>query len=144
MLAESTGPTSPPPRVVEGGQGANLPELLTFLIAARRLILSITAAVVVAGLLYAKIATPIYRSDTLIQVEEKKKGIAGLEDLNALMPSDNAADAEIEITSFSAGRRGNRSCSSRVGRRACAALASLLRLGRRAPRRRSPRDPGGA
>ena len=97
MLVESTGPTSPPPRVVEGGQGANLPELLTFLIAARRLILSITAAVVVAGLLYAKIATPIYRSDTLIQVEEKKKGIAGLEDLNALMPSDNAADAEIEI-----------------------------------------------
>jgi len=97
MLVESTGPTSPPPRVVEGGQGANLPELLTFLIAARRLILSITAAVVVAGLLYAKVATPIYRSDTLIQVEEKKKGIAGLEDLNALMPSDNAADAEIEI-----------------------------------------------
>src|SRR5207253_1540757 len=62
--------------------GAALHERLATLVASRWLILYITAAAVLAGLLYARLATPIYRSDVLIQVEEKKRGIAGLDDLS--------------------------------------------------------------
>jgi tyrosine-protein kinase Etk/Wzc len=91
----------PPPQVQQpledGDEGASLHEYLGTLIGARWLILSITVAAVLAGLLYAKLATPIYRSDALLQVEEKKKGIAGLEDLANLVPTESAADTEIEI-----------------------------------------------
>ena len=81
----------------DGDEGASLHDYLATLIGSRWLILSITAAALVLGLLYAKLATPIYRSDTLLQVEEKKKGIPGLGDLENLLPTESPADTEIEI-----------------------------------------------
>lgn len=97
MALEANVAQPPLPRVTEDAKGTGVHESLATLLVSRRLILSITLGVLGAGLLYAKLATPIFRSDTLIQVEEKKKGIAGIEDLTALMPTDGAADAEIEI-----------------------------------------------
>jgi tyrosine-protein kinase Etk/Wzc len=99
MAVEHTAPLAQPPPLVEseGDEGASLHDYARTLLASRWLIGAITLAAVIGGLLYARLATPIYRSDTLLQVEEKKKGIAGLEDLSAMFPTDSAADTEIEI-----------------------------------------------
>ena len=97
MAVEHPAPLAQPPPVDEVDDGASLHDYVRILLASRWLIGGITLAAVLAGLLYARLATPIYRSDTLLQVEEKKKGIAGLEDLSAMFPTDSAADTEIEI-----------------------------------------------
>jgi tyrosine-protein kinase Etk/Wzc len=97
MAVEQTAPVVQPPPFDEGDDGANLHDYLRTLLASRWLIGAITLAAVVAGLLYARLATPSYRSDVLLQVEEKKKGIAGLEDISSMFPTDSAADTEIEI-----------------------------------------------
>jgi tyrosine-protein kinase Etk/Wzc len=85
----------PPPR--DDGDGLGLHEYLGTLLGSRGLIAVVAASALVLGVLYAKLATPIYRSDALLQVEEKKKGIAGLEDIAGMFPKDSAADTEIEI-----------------------------------------------
>jgi len=97
MSAEPTVPIAQPPPPIEESDGDSLHEYIGTLLASRGLVLSIALGAVVLGLLYAKLATPIYRSDTLIQVEEKKKGIAGLEDIAGVFPTESAADTEIEI-----------------------------------------------
>ena len=48
------------------------------------------------GTAYAFLATPIYKADGLIQVEEKKSGLGDL-DISALFEGDAAVTAEIEI-----------------------------------------------
>ena len=97
MAVDPPVPLVQPPPSIEDGDGATLHEYIGTLLASRGLILSIAVSALVTGLLYAKVATPIYRSDALIQVEEKKKGIAGLEDMVGLLPTESAADTEIEI-----------------------------------------------
>ena len=89
-------PTSPL-AVEPEDEGSGLHELLGTLLGARWLILATALSALVLGLLYARLATPIFSSDVLIQVEEKKKGIAGLEGLADLMPTASPADTEIEI-----------------------------------------------
>ena len=63
----------------------------------RLLVAAVTGLVLLGGLSFAQLTPPVFRSDALLQIEERKKGIAGLEDLNAMIPTDNAADPEIEI-----------------------------------------------
>ncbi len=76
--------TVPPPVADDPeGEDVSLQEYLGTLLAARWLILGVAVAVLLFGLLYAKFAIPIFRSDVLVQVEEKKKAIAGLETHNA-------------------------------------------------------------
>jgi len=53
-------------------------------------------AVVLAGM-YLFLAHPTYRSDVLLQVEDKTKGIAGLDDLSTMFSEKTPADTEIEI-----------------------------------------------
>ena len=77
--------------------GGGLHEHLATISVSRWLILYFAGAALIAGVLYVKLATPIYRSTALIQVEEKKKGIAGLDALSALLPPESATDSEIEI-----------------------------------------------
>jgi len=90
-------PLAQPAPAEPDDEGAGLHELVGTLLGARWLILGTALSALVLGLLYAKLATPIFSSDTLIQVEEKKKGIAGLEGLADLMPTASPADTEIEI-----------------------------------------------
>jgi tyrosine-protein kinase Etk/Wzc len=78
----------------------NLPlaQLVGTMLESRRLILGTTLATFALGVLYAVLATPIYRADALVQVEEKTQGIAGLEDAPPpTEPLANPADTEIEI-----------------------------------------------
>src|SRR5210317_1314056 len=74
----------------------DLGELIGVLIENRWLILAVTAVFFLLGLTYAFVATPIYKADGLIQVEEKKSGLGDL-DINALFEGDASVTAEIEI-----------------------------------------------
>ena len=78
----------------------DLGDLLGVLIENRWLIIGITLAVIFALVhCYAFIATPIYKADGLIQVEEKKSGLGDL-DINTLFEGDTSVTAEIEILAF--------------------------------------------
>ena len=62
------------------------------------LILTVVALALVGGLGYALVATPIFRSDASVQVEEKGEGKAtGLQELTDMFSVKAAADTEIEI-----------------------------------------------
>lgn len=76
----------------------NLRELLDTLIEGRWLALSVACFVLLLGITYAKLATPVYRADAVLQVEERKAAIPGLDDLSAILEGGSAKSlAEIEI-----------------------------------------------
>ena len=74
----------------------DLGDLLGVLIENRWLILGITLVAFALGSLYAFVATPIYKADGLIQVEEKRSGLGDF-DISALFEGDTSVNAEIEI-----------------------------------------------
>ena len=74
----------------------DLGELLGVLIENRWLIIAVTLAALLIGGFKAFTATPIYQADGLLQVEEKKSGIADL-DINGLFEGNTPVSAEIEI-----------------------------------------------
>jgi len=77
----------------------DLRELVGALIQERWLIAGVTVLCLLLGAAYAFLATPIYESDVLIQVEQKKGGMAGLDELSMMLGGvgDAATEAEIEI-----------------------------------------------
>ena len=75
----------------------DLHEYLDTVIDNRWLILAVTLFIAAAAGLYAFTATPIYQADALIQVEQKKSPLGGLEGLDALMAGEAPTEAEIEI-----------------------------------------------
>jgi len=81
----------------EDRDASNLHEYIGTLLVSRGLIAGIVVVSLFAGLLYARLATPIYRSDALVQVEDKKKGTQGLEDIVGTFSTDSVAETEIEI-----------------------------------------------
>lgn len=95
-------PGNPPvgggnPRAARNDDFIDLGEIVATLLENKWLILAITAAAVALGILVAFTTTPIYRADALLQVEEKRKGIAGLQDIEALMGDKTSVTAELEI-----------------------------------------------
>jgi len=74
-----------------------LGKLLGTLIDGRRIIIAITALFALFALFYALFATPIYRADALIQVEEKSSGMASITDMGELFVADSSAVTEIEV-----------------------------------------------
>lgn len=74
----------------------DLGDLLGVLIESRWLIIGITLAAFALGAAYSFVATPVYKADGLIQVEEKQSGIGGL-DISDLFEGDTSVSAEIEI-----------------------------------------------
>ena len=74
----------------------DLADLIGVLLDKRWLIVTVTTAIFLLGAAYAFLATPIYKADGLIQVEEKKTGLGDL-DINALFEGDTSVNAEIEI-----------------------------------------------
>ncbi len=89
------------PQPIGGGpleeQGPTLRSYLETVLDARWLILATTLSFAIIGALYFLFATPVYQSDALVQVEEKKSSLAGLEDLSSMFSSQSPADTEIEI-----------------------------------------------
>lgn len=85
------------PRAARDDDFIDLGEIIATLLENKWLILAITASAVVLGIVVAFTSTPIYRADALVQVEERRKGIAGLEDIEALMGDKTSVTAELEI-----------------------------------------------
>ena len=75
----------------------DLLQLLGTLSDGKWIILIFTLLSTISALVYALGTTPIYKADTLLQVETKKAGIPGLEDLTALSGDDTSVGTELEI-----------------------------------------------
>jgi tyrosine-protein kinase Etk/Wzc len=61
------------------------------------LIAAATGAAFVFAVLYLLFATPIYRADALLQVEDKQGGIPGFSEMSEMFAQESSAQAEIEI-----------------------------------------------
>jgi tyrosine-protein kinase Etk/Wzc len=78
------------------GEEPSLREYLAVIAGERWLVATVAAVALAAGAAYAWLATPIYRADLLVQVEDKKKGGA-LGELSALFSEGSPAETEVEI-----------------------------------------------
>ncbi|KFX06788.1 tyrosine protein kinase [Pectobacterium betavasculorum] len=75
----------------------DLGRLLGTLLDNRWLIIGVTAVFTVLGIMYAMLATPVYKADALIQVEQSS-GNSLLNDISSMLPdSKPKSDAEIEL-----------------------------------------------
>ena len=76
----------------------DLGKLLGLLIDSRWLIISVTAIFAALGIAYALLATPIYKADALLQVEERNSGMSSLVgDMGEMFATESSATTEIEI-----------------------------------------------
>lgn len=85
------------PSVQEAEETISLGELLDVVSERRWLIAAVTATAMALGTVYALLATPIYRADALVQVEEKSGGMEGLKELSAMFSGETPSEAEIEL-----------------------------------------------
>ena len=74
----------------------NLSDLIGVIIENRWLIIGITVVAILIGGFHAFTAAPIYEADSLLQVEEKKSGLANL-DGATMMDDYTPVNAEIQI-----------------------------------------------
>ncbi|GLP96892.1 polysaccharide biosynthesis tyrosine autokinase [Paraferrimonas sedimenticola] len=75
----------------------DLGKLLAILLNGKWIIMATTFVFALLAVAYAMLATPIYKADALIQIEEKKGGLPGLADLGEMFATDGAAVTEIEL-----------------------------------------------
>ena len=75
----------------------DLGKLFGTLVDHRWLLIGITFFSMLFGIAYALLATPIYKADALIQVEEKSSGMSGFGDMGDMFASESSATTEIEI-----------------------------------------------
>src|SRR5215211_4886189 len=85
-VAPALPPRLPPPVPVaappsQDDDELDLGELIGTLLESRWLILAVAAFVTSGGALYALAATPVYRADAMVQVEEKTAALGGLKEL---------------------------------------------------------------
>ncbi|MCB1965439.1 polysaccharide biosynthesis tyrosine autokinase [Accumulibacter sp.] len=80
-------------------EGLALGEIVAVLMDYRWLIAAVSLFALLLGLAWVFIATPVYRADGLLQVEEKSSGIGALKDLAPLLGDETTASAELEILS---------------------------------------------
>jgi tyrosine-protein kinase Etk/Wzc len=62
-----------------------------------RLVAAITTAAVLLSAVYVVLAPPTFRSDVLLQVEDKTKTLPGLDDVQQMFSDKSLAETEIEI-----------------------------------------------
>ncbi|EKF73300.1 tyrosine-protein kinase [Alcanivorax hongdengensis A-11-3] len=75
----------------------DLQRLWGLLVDHRWLIVGTTLVALLLGLAYGFLATPVYKADGLLQVEEKQGGMPGFDELNELFSQESSADAEIQL-----------------------------------------------
>ncbi|UTM56564.1 polysaccharide biosynthesis tyrosine autokinase [Photobacterium sp. CCB-ST2H9] len=75
----------------------DLGKLFGILLDSRWTIIAITFTFAVVGVAYAMLATPIYKADALLQVEEKNNGLSALGDMGEIFSSESSSNTEIEI-----------------------------------------------
>lgn len=93
-----TDPQQPRGRMAAMEEDIDLHRLWALLVDARWLIIGTTILALVLGLAYAELATRIYKTEGLIQIEQKQGGMVGFEQLDqALTGKGSSTDAEIAI-----------------------------------------------
>ncbi|QUM77893.1 polysaccharide biosynthesis tyrosine autokinase [Moritella sp. 24] len=81
-----------------GADEIDLGKLFGILLDARWSIIAVTFIFAVFGVSYALLATPVYKADALIQVEQKSGGMSALVgDMGDLFSSESSATTEVEI-----------------------------------------------
>ena len=86
---------APPP--APGDDEPTLGDYVAILSDGRWLVLGAVVAALVLAVAYVLVATPRYRADILVQVEDKSAGPGGLEDLSLMLGGKTPAETEIEI-----------------------------------------------
>lgn len=88
-----------PPTVIPGSaeDELDLRDLLATLQDARWIVLSVTAVALGLALAYSFLATPIYSSNVLLQLDKREGGLSGIEELSAALSGATPAEAELEI-----------------------------------------------
>jgi tyrosine-protein kinase Etk/Wzc len=80
------------------GDEIHLSDYLAVVAESWKLILATAATVLLLGMLYAFLATPVYRADAMIQVEDSADSTKdALGDLSSIFDTKQTADAEIEL-----------------------------------------------
>jgi len=74
-----------------------LSELIGTIVESWRLISGVIIIMLLLGVIYVAIVTPIYQADVLLQVEERSEGISGLAELSELLQEESPVTAEFEI-----------------------------------------------
>jgi tyrosine-protein kinase Etk/Wzc len=95
--ASRARPAAPEPEPPRPPEPTGLSDLLWTIVERRWTVVTIAGEVVAIALLYLFLATPVYRSDAVVQVEERAKGLAGLSDLSAMLGEKTPAETEIAI-----------------------------------------------
>ena len=75
----------------------DLARLFGLLLDKKWLIIFVTAAFTFIGITYALMATPIYKADALIQIEEKSGGLPGVADLEAMFGGESDPATEMAL-----------------------------------------------
>jgi tyrosine-protein kinase Etk/Wzc len=88
---------SPEPAPGGTAEGSPLLDLVWAVVERRWTVLLVAAQVVLLAVVYLFLATPSYRSDAVVQVEERARGLAGLSDLSAMLGEKSPAETEIAI-----------------------------------------------
>ncbi|BDG03427.1 polysaccharide biosynthesis tyrosine autokinase [Anaeromyxobacter oryzae] len=88
-----------PEAVADAPPEPTLGEYLDVIVRRRWLVAAVAALSILAGVAYAVLATPVYRSDVLLQVEDRNAGLmlGALGDLSAMFGDASPADTEMEI-----------------------------------------------
>ena len=84
---------------IQGGgeEIIDIRRLLALLIDGRYIIASVTASVVIAALLYIVFATPIYRANGMLLVEDNNPGVPGLDDMADFFATESSSATEIHV-----------------------------------------------
>ncbi|MGM0927690.1 MAG: polysaccharide biosynthesis tyrosine autokinase [Pseudomonadota bacterium] len=93
-----TDPTQNSPRPAAPAEDEiDLGRLFGLLLDHKWLIIAVTFLFTLGGVAYALLATPVYRADALVQVENKAGMANPLEDVRAMLGEEPKADAEVGI-----------------------------------------------
>ncbi|MHB0776591.1 polysaccharide biosynthesis tyrosine autokinase [Halomonas sp. WWR20] len=88
---------TPAPRVSQDDNGIDIGRLFGILLDYKWVIAAITLLFMIAGIIYALLATPIYRADALVQVESAAPSANPLSEVTTLLGQDPPSQSEIEI-----------------------------------------------
>ena len=96
-MTENTSTANRQPQAGGVADEIDLQKLWGLLVDHRWLIIGTTLIALFLGVVYGVLATPIYKADALLQVEDKQGGVPGFSELNELFTEESSADAEIQI-----------------------------------------------
>ncbi|WP_261903458.1 polysaccharide biosynthesis tyrosine autokinase [Vibrio fortis] len=82
---------------VDNSDEIDLGKLIGTLLDAKWWIIVTTFCFLIVGVVYALLATPVFKADALVQVEEKSAGVPGLSDISDMFASESSSDTEIQI-----------------------------------------------